>query len=239
MINNNNFNLQPISIAEVFDSIQGEGKYVGVKQIFVRVAGCPLECDYCDTDYTVKDSFNVNGMAFYKNPANAGHIFDILSAHFFFAEYHSISITGGEPLLYPVFLREFSEISPAKLFLETSGYDPAGILDIAPYFDFLSIDLKTDIEPFGRHADELLAAAALLPPEKMYLKMALRPDTKADESVKTAAGLFEKHNIKEVWLQPVDNIFNPEKTAGWQSIFRQYGVDARFVPQIHKFLKIR
>ena len=238
MLNSNSLGAQYVSLIEIFDSIQGEGKYVGARQIFVRLAGCPLGCDYCDTDYAVKSTFKTDGTV-YKNPVDAEQLFDILFKHFLFTDYHSISLTGGEPLLYPAFLREFAEISPAKLFLETSGHDPAGILEIAPYFDYLSINLKTNIEPFLRHADELLSAVAFLPPEKIYFKMTLRDDAKADEAVKITACLFKKYNINEVWLQPVDNLYNHEKTAVWQRVFRQHGTDARFVPQIHKFLKIR
>lgn len=36
-------------IREIFTSIQGEGLYIGVKQLFIRFCGCNLKCDYCDT----------------------------------------------------------------------------------------------------------------------------------------------------------------------------------------------
>ena len=44
------------SIKEIFTSIQGEGLYVGYKQLFVRFCGCNLSCDYCDTDYSKTNS---------------------------------------------------------------------------------------------------------------------------------------------------------------------------------------
>ncbi len=238
MINNNYLTIQSAPVVEIFDSIQGEGKYVGAKQIFVRLAGCPLACEYCDTSHVAEGTFEVAGTV-YDNPVDAVTLYKILYKHFLFHNYHSISFTGGEPLLYPAFLHEFAKTAPAKLFLETSGYDPAGILNIAPYFDYISVDLKINIEPFGLHADKLLSAMGLLPPEKMYIKMVLRPDTNADNAVSIAAPLFEKYNIKEVWLQPVDNLYDPEKTARWQGILNTHGVDARFVPQIHKLLNIR
>jgi len=43
-----------LQIAEIFYSIQGEGTWSGTPAVFVRLAGCNLSCDFCDTDYAVK-----------------------------------------------------------------------------------------------------------------------------------------------------------------------------------------
>lgn len=46
-------NLQA-GVSEIFSSIQGEGKYVGCRQLFIRLIGCNMDCPYCDTDKLIK-----------------------------------------------------------------------------------------------------------------------------------------------------------------------------------------
>lgn len=43
-----------LQLAEIFYSIQGEGAFSGTPAVFVRLAGCNLACDFCDTDYSLK-----------------------------------------------------------------------------------------------------------------------------------------------------------------------------------------
>ena len=43
-----------IQLSEIFYSIQGEGLWTGTPAVFVRLAGCNLACDFCDTDYSTK-----------------------------------------------------------------------------------------------------------------------------------------------------------------------------------------
>ncbi len=43
-----------LQLAEIFYSIQGEGAFSGTPAVFVRLAGCNLSCDFCDTDYSLK-----------------------------------------------------------------------------------------------------------------------------------------------------------------------------------------
>jgi organic radical activating enzyme len=43
-----------LQLAEIFYSIQGEGEHTGKPAVFVRLAGCNLSCDFCDTDYSLK-----------------------------------------------------------------------------------------------------------------------------------------------------------------------------------------
>ena len=45
--------MQPLSwkVSEIFYSIQGEGQHTGMPAVFLRLAGCSMECDFCDTKY--------------------------------------------------------------------------------------------------------------------------------------------------------------------------------------------
>jgi 7-carboxy-7-deazaguanine synthase len=46
--------LPMIQLSEIFYSVQGEGTWTGTPAVFVRLAGCNLACDFCDTDYSLK-----------------------------------------------------------------------------------------------------------------------------------------------------------------------------------------
>lgn len=78
-----------MKIAELFYSIQGEGKLTGVPSFFVRASGCNLRCSWCDTDYA---SWNPEGREM--------SISEILSA---WREHGSkyVVLTGGEPMIMP------------------------------------------------------------------------------------------------------------------------------------------
>jgi len=78
-----------IRIAEIFHSIQGEGKLAGVPSIFIRTSGCNLRCTWCDTPYT---SWSPEGESM-----SIDAILDRVSDH---AATHVV-LTGGEPMIAP------------------------------------------------------------------------------------------------------------------------------------------
>ena len=84
-------------IKEIFESIQGEGPVIGYKQLFIRFCGCNLNCKYCDTDFEIKNSVTYN-------PEKLA--IKIIS-EFNLNKIHSISLTGGEPLLHTDFINKF------------------------------------------------------------------------------------------------------------------------------------
>ena len=73
-----------LRITEIFYSLQGEGKFVGLPTTFIRLTGCPLRCGYCDTEY-----------AFHGGQVQT--ISEILTKVKQLGAHH-INVTGGEPL---------------------------------------------------------------------------------------------------------------------------------------------
>jgi 7-carboxy-7-deazaguanine synthase len=73
-----------LQLAEIFYSIQGEGAFTGTPAVFVRLAGCNLSCDFCDTDYSLKFFASVDDVV--QRVRETG------------ADCPMVILTGGEPL---------------------------------------------------------------------------------------------------------------------------------------------
>ena len=116
-----------MKIAEIFYSIQGEGRLVGVPSVFVRTSGCNLRCSWCDTPYT---SWAPEGPAM-----DIGEIME-KSAEFTAARH--VVLTGGEPMLAPgiVELSQRFRERGMHITVETAGtvYTPVAcdLMSISP-----------------------------------------------------------------------------------------------------------
>ncbi|MBV9264026.1 MAG: 7-carboxy-7-deazaguanine synthase QueE [Candidatus Eremiobacteraeota bacterium] len=73
-----------LQLSEVFYSIQGEGLWTGTPAVFVRLAGCNLACDFCDTDYSTKFFATVDGV--------------VAKVRELGRDCPMVVLTGGEPL---------------------------------------------------------------------------------------------------------------------------------------------
>src|SRR6478735_7351841 len=90
-------------VSELFHSIQGEGKLVGVPSVFVRASGCNLRCAWCDTPYA---SWDPEG-----DELSVVQILEQVAAH----PAKHVVLTGGEPMIMP-------DIVPLTASLRSSGY---------------------------------------------------------------------------------------------------------------------
>jgi len=98
-----------LRITEIFYSLQGEARTVGLPTVFVRLTGCPLRCVYCDTEYAFSGG-EVRGI---------GEVLDSVSSY----APRYVTVTGGEPLAQPQCLTLLRRLCDAgyEVSLETSG----------------------------------------------------------------------------------------------------------------------
>jgi 7-carboxy-7-deazaguanine synthase len=117
-----------LKITEIFRSLQGEGNAVGFPTVFVRLTGCPLRCQYCDTAYAF------TGGQWMTLDAILEQVRSLHAAH--------VCVTGGEPLAQPNCLPLLSQLCDAgyRVSLETSG--AMSVADVDPRVARV-VDVKT------------------------------------------------------------------------------------------------
>jgi 7-carboxy-7-deazaguanine synthase len=98
-----------VRITEIFYSLQGEARTVGLPTVFVRLTGCPLRCLYCDTEYAF------NGGELFSIDDIAGRVAGFAPRY--------VTVTGGEPLAQKSCLPLLARLCDAgyEVSLETSG----------------------------------------------------------------------------------------------------------------------
>ncbi len=225
-------------ISEVFRSIQGEGKYAGVPQVFVRFFGCHMHCVWCDTPDSIGDG---------KQEFQEYGITDLLKEIRPLAKgCHSISLTGGEPLMQVDFLREFLPSLKAigfTTYLETSGVLYQALAKVVRWMDIIAMDLKlpssTGCRPFWKEHKEFLQIARR---KEGFIKTVISKDT-TPVDIMTAVRLVAKIAPETTLiLQP--NTFDlnhsvVQRCLDMQNVCRKYLEDVRILPQLHKFMNLR
>ncbi len=132
-------------IREIFCSIQGEGPYTGVRQAFIRFAKCNLNCVYCDTptgdvqECQVEKSAGTRKFSRMENPITPAEVYDAIAGY---KGLHSVSLTGGEPLLYTSFIKYFEPGAP--LYLESNMSLPERAKEVEDLFGYVAGDFKLE-----------------------------------------------------------------------------------------------
>lgn len=240
-------------LIEIFSSMQGEGALIGCRQVFVRFAGCNLDCDYCDTPFQPQAYCQVEktpGSGEFEqidNPIALNQVSKIVSR--WQAEtnhvHHSIALTGGEPLLHADLLcRWLPEIkSVLPVYLETNGTLPAELEKIIQYVDYISMDIKGSAvtgepTPWRDHADFL----ALARPFLCHVKFVISSET-PDEELLEAAQLASRHAPDAPFILQPQTLSSGLSLSGTQLHKLQETAasvhpDVRIIPQIHPWLGV-
>lgn len=219
-------------ITEVFDSIQGEGLYLGEKQIFVRFYGCNLACKYCDTklrsfmEYEPEELFKE--MKLYQG------------------KYHSVSFTGGEPLFQKDFLKEMLKLTRKdnfKNYLETNGVLHEELSDVIDYVDIVAMDLKlpssTGLGDFWEEHRLFLKIASR---SEVFLKTVVCSQTNEDDFKRGLRLVRDTCQRAVLVLQPdsnSDKIYLHDKIHTFRELCRKERVTTCLVEQIHKVIGVK
>ena len=203
-----------LRITEIFHSIQGESRPAGLPTVFVRLTGCPLRCQYCDTEYAF----------------HGGDVMSIDAILQQVAAYDTqlVCVTGGEPLAQPNCQALLSRLCDAgrDVSLETSG-----ALDIAGVDERVSIvmDLKT---PGSGEVERNLWAniARLKADDQIKFVICDRNDYEWSRDRVAEFDLAERF---AVLFSPAWQQMEPRDLAAWILADR---LKVRFQLQVHKYV---
>lgn len=219
-------------IREIFTSIQGEGPYVGTKQLFIRFCGCNLNCAYCDTDFEAAKSKDYTVEELINKINEYGEIF-------------TISLTGGEPLCSAAFLKDFlPEIRKYghKIYLETNATLPEALEKIIDSVDVVSADIKLKSST-GMNIDSVVYEKfySLASKKECFAKVVFN-EAISDEEINFCVSIAQKYGLLLI-LQPEMKANDFSVTSEFSEIifekfYTKYS-NIRLIPQVHKFINLR
>ena len=222
-------------INSLFVSVQGEGPLIGLRQAFIRFAGCNLSCSYCDTDFSKKISCDYR------------YVLDFIRQAM---PVHSVSLTGGEPLLYASFLSQLlprlKEELDLPVYLETAGILSSEFSLIKGFVDWVAMDLKLpSVCGIGPLWDSHKAFLDSMDEKNIVIIKMVVSSQVLDEDMEMAEQVLASSNVdfSSVVLQPVHSEYNNndliELLMNWQKrLIRILGTDVRIIPQVHKFMGV-
>lgn len=221
-------------VNDIFVSIQGEGKFLGEEQCFVRFYGCNLSCRFCDTKISTYTEYSCEELVH-----GVKEVIGDKSIKF-------ISITGGEPLLQKDFLIEFLPRLKANgfgVYLETNGVLHEELFDVMPYVDSISMDIKLPSSTKERSLwQEHRQFLKIAREKEVFIKAVICLDTTFDDfkkAVNLVAGIAPEITFV---LQPNELEIGRDLVSKLQA-FHQYSkgyfTDARIIPQLHKILGVK
>jgi 7-carboxy-7-deazaguanine synthase len=206
--------MSQLRITEIFLSLQGEGRSTGYPTVFVRLTGCPLRCDYCDTAYAFSGG---EWLSFEEILRQV----DALQADY-------VCVTGGEPLAQKGCLALLSALCDAgyRVSLETSG-----ALDISGVDERVIrvVDLKTPGS--GEEKRNRMSNLDCLKADDQ-VKFVITDRADYEWSCEQLKSLRIMDRC-EVLFSPAQDQMNPTQLADWMVKDR---VMARFQLQLHKLL---
>jgi len=228
---------------EIFTSIEGEGILYGTKTLFVRFAGCPYSCFYCDTldalpldsgeEYSLDEACTLIDKNLQKNT-------------------YKVNFTGGEPLIQHEAVYELAKYVKSKgilTYLESACFDSGKFSYVLPSIDLIKIEFKTDDSEFvdSKHYPNLIKntleclRAAITSNKPTYIKIVVSSKTELSSFKELLEQIFKivsKKNLSGFIIQPTTSISEPtleQLLVFYDNVYPYYD-EVRVVPQLHKII---
>ncbi|MEM7100686.1 MAG: 7-carboxy-7-deazaguanine synthase QueE [Pseudomonadota bacterium] len=207
--------MSSLRITEIFLSLQGEANTVGWPTVFVRLTGCPLRCQYCDSAYAFSGGTKIP-------------ILDIVEQVRDFGV-SRVTVTGGEPLAQPGVHQLMTALCDEDLqvSIETSGALSVGQVDerVVKVVDFKTPDSKEEHRNDWSNVDHLQFK------DQVKFVLCSRDDYEWAKARCEQYSLFSK--VGDVLFSPSHEQLTPTDLANWIVEDR---LNVRMQMQMHKLL---
>jgi organic radical activating enzyme len=230
---------------EIFTSIEGEGILYGTKTLFIRFAGCPYSCFYCDTldalpldsgkEYSISEACNLIDKNLQENT-------------------YKVNFTGGEPLIQYESVNQLAKHVKTKgipTYLESACFDSKKFLFVLPSIDFVKIEFKTIDSQFvdTKHYPNLIKnsleclQASIDAKKTTYIKIVVSSKTEIssfNDLIDKIFKIVHMETISGFIIQPTTNISEPslEKLLEFYDSVYPYYDQVRIVPQLQKIINV-
>lgn len=233
-------------LSEIFTSIEGEGILFGTKTMFVRLAGCPFNCYWCDTPYALPMDSGIE--------YSIDEVKEIISNNLQPNTY-KINFTGGEPLVQyeaVIELAKFVRQKGLRVYLESSCYDAGRFAKVLPYMDICKVELKLrdskivsekQYNNLLKNEQECLRMA-VNNGKTTYIKVVVTNSSNLEEFKDIVAEVFKIAKPSELAgfiIQPSYRIDEPTLDVlfgFYDTVYPMYD-QVRVVPQLHKVIGAR
>ncbi len=232
-----------VRLSEVFTSVEGEGILYGTKTLFVRLAGCPFTCFYCDT----KESLPLDSGTEYAIK-DANQLIDSNLKN----QTYKVNFTGGDPLIQHeavALLAKHIQDKKIPTYLESSCFDIDRFNHVLPFFDIIKIEFKTKDSNFvdPKHYEKLIThcmkclESSVHAKKITYIKIVVSSKTLLNDFKELTNHIFNvisRNDIDGFVIQPTYGVSEPslDLLLNLYDVVYPYYVDVKVVPQLHKFI---